>query len=520
MISTSVFTRLLTQGYFPRELPPTFSTTSFGNAAATSWNTLYGLFRSVKQHALVTHHSLPRSGFLRRDLGIVNPVMFGQLAFEIANEWPNINHRIQRSVWSKSTPVLDTRNFRAFTPSSGPADLVVPKSRMRVAKKVLLKTDISRFYNSIYTHSVPWAFHGKSIAKQNRSPGLAGNRIDRALRKCADGQTIGIAIGPDTSLIVAELILSDIDAALQATQSNLLGLRYIDDYEIVAETRGMAEDIISSLQELLSDFELEPNATKTKILDLPIALEDAWVDDLRSLPLRLNSKAQHTDLVRLFDRAIEYARRNSGSLVMRFFIGRLRQSNIDKANWDLCQLLLAQCILQESGTIQHALSLVLEYKQRAYIPGRDILEPTLNFAIREQCRLGHTNEVSWAVWGLMTLNYQLDTLTISALENVGDPVVTLLVLHAERLGICQRSLNPVLWSSMMTATELYGEWWLLAYEAAVRGWLTPVAGHNYVKADPAFASLAAMNVRFYDDKAIGILPAVVALKAGLSATSY
>ena len=72
----------------------------------------------------------------------------------------------------------------------------------------MLTTDLSRFFPTIYTHSVPWAFHSKSVAKKNKNPTLKyfGNLLDLALRQAQDGQTIGIPIGPDTSHMIAEAI--------------------------------------------------------------------------------------------------------------------------------------------------------------------------------------------------------------------------------------------------------------------------------------------------------------------------
>ncbi|MCV5837901.1 RNA-directed DNA polymerase, partial [Escherichia coli] len=76
------------------------------------------------------------------------------------------------------------------------------------------KTDISRFYHSIYTHSIAWTYHTKDISKRNRSNSLFGNVLDKHSQDSQDGQTIGLPIGPDTSLIIAESLLSNIDLKL------------------------------------------------------------------------------------------------------------------------------------------------------------------------------------------------------------------------------------------------------------------------------------------------------------------
>ncbi len=49
----------------------------------------------------------------------------------------------------------------------------------------------------------------------------------------------------------------------------------------------------------------------------------------------------------------------------------------------------------------------------------------------------------------------------------------------------------------MTEPELYGQMWLLAYEANARSWLSNVGGVDFVAADPAFGFLKQHGVRFY-----------------------
>ena len=55
-----------------------------------------------------------------------------------------------------------------------------------------------------------------------------------------DGQTMGIPIAPDASLIVSEIVLTAIDESFQAT-ARIRGLRYIDDYELVFSSTSEAD---------------------------------------------------------------------------------------------------------------------------------------------------------------------------------------------------------------------------------------------------------------------------------------
>ena len=52
----------------------------------------------------------------------------------------------------------------------------------------------------------------------------------------------------------------------------------------------------------------------------------------------------------------------------------------------------------------------------------------------------------------------------------------------------------------MNADELYGENWLLSYEANIRGWLPTTPDH--VAADPNFGWLKSLGVSFYDLAAV------------------
>jgi hypothetical protein len=100
---------------------------------------------------------------------------------------------------------------------SSPFDAIpVARARSRTASRYLLATDLSQFYPSIYTHSIPWALHTKSVAKAKPNDySLLGNVLDLAMRNGQDKQTIGIPIGPDTSLVIAEAILSSVDVQLK-----------------------------------------------------------------------------------------------------------------------------------------------------------------------------------------------------------------------------------------------------------------------------------------------------------------
>jgi hypothetical protein len=119
-----------------------------------------------------------------------------------------------------------------------------------------------------------------------------------------DQQTVGIPIGPDTSLVMAELIMQRCDDELLAKLPGLKGHRFIDDYELSFQTRTEAENAFHILDTCLSKFELALNPKKTLVLELPLQLEAAWATELKRFTFSRNSQlGQAADLTNYFSRA-------------------------------------------------------------------------------------------------------------------------------------------------------------------------------------------------------------------------
>jgi hypothetical protein len=69
--------------------------------------------------------------------------------------------------------------------------------------------------------------------------------------------------------------------------------------------------------------------------------------------------------------------------------------------------------------------------------------------------------------------------------------------------ICYRrriTLNPS--GNLSQRQDLYGEQWILAYEASIKGWLSPALGGDNVASDPRFSILKDNGVAFYDEQKV------------------
>jgi hypothetical protein len=222
---------ILARGYFPKELPPPFNTSSFGMFADTASATVLNLDTTKKglKNNPTTRpsiHNLARSGTLRRKLTIPNPITQYQIVRAVAEGWVELKSTCVGSPISLTTPRYLKHGLRAISSSSAFDAIPLAKSRSRTASRYLLTTDLSQFYPSIYTHSIPWALHSKPVAKASQTDyTFLWNVLDLAIRNGQDKQTIGIPIGPDTSLVIVEIILSSVDLKLTG-QITKRGFRY------------------------------------------------------------------------------------------------------------------------------------------------------------------------------------------------------------------------------------------------------------------------------------------------------
>ncbi len=492
---------LLSRGYLPREIPPPFTTEAYARAITRRGVTLPKSFTSDKKPAKPCRHSLARVGIRRRQLSIPNPVLHYNLCREIADNWRMLVSLIDRSKLSKSIPKMGPRVGRALLPSHDYPELLQIRSRIRATSKYLLRADISSFYPSIYTHSLAWTIHGKGLSKRKRGkPSLLGNRLDRWIRNAQDKQTIGIPIGPDTSLVIAETILSAVDKEIQDKIPNVRGMRHIDDFEFGFKTYADAEGALADLQEVLRDFELELKPEKTSIIPLPIPQQPSWVVELRNHQFRSGARAQWGDLMSYFDRAFVLAQANPKMIVLKYAVQRIRYQKIAPSNWPLVQEFLFQCLMVETGTFYPVLKQLVEH----HVAGRHVdlsaVEEIINYHIVQHCRLGHGSEAAWSVWAAIRFEIPLDKSAAAALSGVSDSIVALLSLDAHHAGLIPSGLDTSHWQTYMTAEALYGEAWLLSYEANVKGWLKSVSGKDHVASDSNFSFLKSEGVCFYDEK--------------------
>ncbi|MBJ8815885.1 RNA-directed DNA polymerase [Citrobacter freundii] len=498
---------LLERGYFPKELPKPFTTEPFARLMDTlehfdDSTKIPGVFGKpiVKDSRIPTaqevFYSLARGGLQRRQLSICNPVLFYLLAKEIVSNWQEIKPFVSGSEFAATEPEFKT-DGRAINGKHSQNSRVELARKNRIGAKYLLTTDISRFYHSIYTHSISWALHGKKFSKVNRRLDSLGNKLDYLVSQGQDGQTVGIPIGPDTSLVIAELLMHDVDKNLSKELPGVKGHRFIDDYELSFTSRDEAERAYHILNTNLSEFELALNTKKTQILPLPVRLEEHWVSELRRFQIRENEHSQSVDLEAYFSLSFELYNQYPNESVLQWAISCLRSVNVARNNWSLFQHLLMLCVAPEPACLPFVLEQILLRKRM--LP--DVLEGELtlllNNLIVAHAELRHSSEVANALWGCLALRLKINVDAVNKISICRDSCIALLALDCEHQGLTEKALDKSIWEDYLNTDALYGDQWLLAYESNFKGWLKSRKDPMYVEKDPNFSFLKTNKVYFY-----------------------
>lgn len=499
-IDMATLPTFLEKGYFPRELPPPFNTESFaihGPGLAASWN------KSTR--TLCGAHNLARPGGLRRPLKIPNPFAYLALAEIISNNWTSLLTHTWQVRFSASRPYSMTTSPRAVVSRYSFSELPRIRALRRRGTRYLLRADINQFYPALYTHTVPWALHTKltcktALTKKNKGNHLLGNQIDKALQCLNDGQTHGIPIGPDISLVVAEVLLAAVDQELFKRCPGLIrGFRYADDYELSFSKLSDAERVLTELQSILSAYELTLNPRKTRVDELPEPLVDTWGSELGRYLIRKSSSpvGQRNDLIGLFSRALEIASNQPEESVLRYAVARVQNEKVHVDGWRTFQNCVLGVVSADPSTIAVALGTLHKV---ASFGGHSIskspLTETFEGIIESHARRGDGSEVAWALWGALAWDLPISAASAQSVSAMEDDIVALLALDANERGLFPAgALDTQVWTTIVNQPGvLKGEHWLLAYEANQRGWLLSPD----VVADPTFSAMSQAAVNFYD----------------------
>jgi hypothetical protein len=228
---------LIGTAYLPEEIPPAITAKHFAKFCRTT-------YRDLKKHQpqlakVATKYdtfTAPRTINGRRNLALVHPLSQLLVSLLITEHRAKIKQIINSTGISLYRTAEDPNGRRAFLGLDF-RKWELTAERIHSECAFVLKADISRFFHTAYTHSIPWAVLGKEKAKdwlvhhRTKLSRHWSSDFDAALQACQARETFGMPVGPDTSRIIAELLLAGVEAdkALSSILADRPACRLVDD---------------------------------------------------------------------------------------------------------------------------------------------------------------------------------------------------------------------------------------------------------------------------------------------------
>ena len=463
---------LLRRGYLPENLPPTFTTDALGIYLAKK-RTWYS--HSNNSVRAATYNASKR-GMTRRTFSLVHPETAHDLAEFVSSRQNELNLFFQQSQFSLSVPRVTPDGERAVEIATH-SELESARLSRLAPYRFVARTDISRFYPSVYTHSVPWAFHGKAASKADRranSAHLFMNRLDLILRAGQDGQTIGIPVGPDASRYIAEVICTAIDQefVLRGGGVGCEVLRHVDDVWIGANTHAEAEAALFKYREAIRAFELDINETKTHIYSENFHFSDSWPTDvasriefaLSSPPKRISERLRAA-LEHAF--ALTVAGNDDG--ILKYTLRYLDKSNLAAAQWEVVEPFLKRAAVHYGHTIDFVARIVVWRHLAKRDLGIQAWGLILVALLDRHGRLGNDGEVCWALYATLRLGIAIPiNAALEILKNCGALSIVAL-LSAAQIGLVDQEIFEAT-ENLIAVENASGPYWPVFLEWRVRNW--------------------------------------------------
>lgn len=536
--------RILESGYFPKELPPPFETLSFAKKSRyikVKWESLLKLERIQKGSESSTDakrrfnrdynvkygssqlviFSLAKGVFSRRKLGIPNPKQFLDLAISINDNWGLLRDTCKLSNYSQSSPIEYGATRSVRTKSKSWNEFKFELIEKSFNKKVELLLDISQFYPSIYTHSIPWSILGKDRAKRYfkikntqkthwksilATDHYAKNyrisdHIDTLVRNCNERQSIGLPIGPDTSFLLAECLGSRIDNEIENKLKDIeyTCIRYYDDYYFYLNSIDAAEIVLKQVQQILNEFQLETNESKVSINTIPFKYTEAWASKISSFNFQKIDKYELRSFFSIIYDILDENKSHS-TWIVHYALGRFEYgyTRVNKISWAVFLSFLLKTLLIDPSNIDQIFKIIISYKEFLNKKSKEKISAVIQTIINDHVNLNHSFEVSWSLWILKSLKIKCPSNILTSVLKTNDSISKIVCLDLINSSLyVGRKPGLSILASTINGSQLFTNEWLLSYESYIKGWLD-FKGRNILEKNKFMHILHDYGVSFYN----------------------
>lgn len=488
-------TNLIRNEYFPSELPPCFNT----DLLAKNSNDVLGWANSSNKKSSIPYTF---SGFKninsRRKFAIANPYHYLKAIEVIRNNSDEIFKILDKSEISLSKPLrgkpLDDKAYKKI--SNSISDTRHEIEMLYQDNEYQIKLDISAFFDSIYTHSIPWAIHGKSTAKKDRSKSLAGNAIDNCMQAMNYSQTNGILVGNAVSRIISEIILCTVDKKIQDKFDNIRCKRFVDDYYIFTKDSYQIQSIISFIRNELGKYELTLNENKINILESPFIYGKQWIEELK-LYIHLDKTVFLNKVISLY---LDY----KDISIFRYGITVVSMHEFSKNDWILIESKIINIWTKFPSLSDLIIKLFISNKSSVK---KSNIKKAINSILDKNIPLNHHQEIIWAVWVAKVFKIGINSKYMVEIIESENDVAIIILLDMINIGICKKSkeLSKAVYGLKVRLDEyedvMFSSNWLLAYEINFNDWFDGYDQEfNKAKENDFFNRMIKKGINFYNTK--------------------
>ena len=477
---------LLQYNYFPsqkrnkEELPPILNSKSLSPEISEKLIKLSYRKDGYDQ----IEYKLTRYNNIPRPLSIPHPIPYIKLCHSLHDNWEKMEY-ITQTKNSLIIPQKHSDGRIIIMDYENPKKDIERHITLSFSKKFYVKTDISNFYPSIYSHSIPWALVGFEKAKEKRNQDVWFNQIDKYQRLTKRNETNGVPIGPATSSIISELILARIDKKLNDERFEFI--RFIDDYRAYLDTYEKAERFIRRLSEELSKYKLLLNIKKTIIEQLPSPSSPEWIVDLTTrMPDKKNISP--INIIRFLDYAV--TKQADGS-ILKYAV----KSIIYNVKDDMAELLLQYLL---NLCIKHPILLPLLnilFEKITFDSGFPYTEQLLKI-LNEHTINKRSDAMAWTLYYLNKFSQSIDEETAKEVISSKD-CISILFLYLSK----QHEKKVIDFCNGLDKSVLFllDQYWLLLYQLFFDGKISNPYNDDKDKGE-AFEILKHERVSFIESK--------------------
>lgn len=525
MTKQNILESLLGKGYFPKELPPVFTTTDFGKASLeilSEWEAGAVFKRvpvtkilvpgkgKVKKAGAYTYKCLeadpeviscPKRGYERRSMSITHPVPQALLAAEIAEHRATIAKWVSRRRYSLDDLHISPRFSRGIRPLNFEAHKA-KKAYIEAQADWIVKTDITRFYPTIYTHSISWAAYGKENVKSNRKKfeGSIADRLDTLVRACNRNQTIGVPIGPETSRIIADILSARIDEEFHSSVGDVDDSqidRLQDDWFLGAPSLEVAETALAQIAACYRKYGLDINGSKTSVGSALEPLSATWVSELGAFLSHNGGPLSRARLRAFLDLVLKLQLDFPKDPVVGYGLSVIESRRSSIADLEALESFLIRAATASPGALNRICGILINLQHDTKRVSLSRVTNRFTQLAERHAAKGNHYEVIWLLYTLRGLGITLKSKAlIEWSEAVESSAIILLLLDMRERGQIRGLLPKSTWEDGITAERVTSDWsWLYAYEGIRKGWLRDAKN---VMGQPFLQSFCQRDIEFYN----------------------